>query len=219
MLDNDGACLPRGKISAALCDTPYARTFFNWSIVNNTIQRKNLIYYVDIDTLFSAYVAYYAPSSKYLDNLIIFKPRGRKIADIISNICSTEEENLSLVVIDSVSLLYELYSAQFGFGESTRIFSLYLAMLKNFAIDRDVTILVTSLARSKKSSIKNNWKTSYPGGRSLDAFSSAIFSLQTDPQIIEISVLKHPNNQLTSNKFMVDAPALSKFHLNHIKPN
>lgn len=203
-LDIDGAGLPGGKVSVAFCDTPSARIFFTSTLVNRTL-RDGVVCYIDLDTLFTAYVTYEVVEDHALDDLVIFNPNGEEVGDAVATVCSIMKSWVPLVVLDSASMLHYLSSSRFGFGEANRSLSLYLALLNEWAAKRGSSVLVTSLARSRRRAGASDWSISYPGGRALRRFGQAMFELHTIEDGVEVVVLKHAEKHLEGRRYKVEA--------------
>lgn len=182
-----------GKVNTLLSDTPYARTYFVWRIVSSSLKKGNLVYYVDLDTMFTAFLANIRPAS-LLDDLVIFNPDREEIQDVISQICSVRTHNPDLVVFDSITVFYHLCEAKGGFGDVNRMLGLYISLFQNFASKMNTTVLFSSLARAKYQ--KTSWSPSYPGGRVLKKRSELIFSLTSSSGSIGVTVVKHPESSL-----------------------
>ena len=87
-IDKDLAGFPENKLSFALCDNPSSRLFFAFNIVNHFVKEKKLIYYIDLDTIFSSYILNEHNSFSNSDDFVLFTPKRDQLSTIISNICS-----------------------------------------------------------------------------------------------------------------------------------
>ena len=200
-LDKDLAGFPKSKLSLVLCDNSFSRLFFTFNVINHLINKKNLIYYVDLDTLFTSYILNENNSFSNSEDLVLFTPKRNQLPNIISTICSMQNKKPSLVVFDSLNLLYHMTYINSNFGEANRVISLYLALLEQFAQDNNVTVLIFSLSRTTRKNTLTNWQSFYPGGLSIDSFSSAIFHVEHHFPSFNLTLLKHPSVSLMFKQY------------------
>lgn len=202
-LDHAVGGLLKGRVNTLLCDTPHARTCFTGRIVSACLKEGGLVYYVDLDTMFTAFLEHEAQPSFPLGDLVVFNPDGGELQDVLSKICSVKVHRPDLVVFDSVTMFYHMFDVEVGFGEINRMLGVYLSLLQGFASRTEAAILVTSLTRAKKlrASGRSSWSPSYPGGRVLAKRSELILSLTSREGVIEAKVVKHPNPSLQGNVY------------------
>ena len=186
--------LLKGRVNTLLCDTPYARTYFIWSVVSSCLKKGGLVYYIDLDTMFTAFLEQEARPTFPLDDLVVFNPDRGEIQDVLSQICSVRLHGPDLVVFDSVTVFYHLFEARVGFGEINRMLGVCLSLLQSFASRMNTAVLVSSLTRAKKLKApgRSLWSPSYPGGRVLTKRSELILSLKSGLGYIDVRVVKHP---------------------------
>ena len=200
-IDKDLAGFPENKFSFALCDNPSSRLFFAFNIVNHFVKEKKLIYYIDFDTIFTSYILNEHNSFSNSDDFVLFTPKRDQLSTIISNICSMQFEKPSLVIFDSLNLLYHSTYIRSNFGESNRIISLYLALLHQFAQDNDVNVLTFSLSRTTQKTDISKWQSFYPGGISIESFNSIIFHIEHQFPNFNVMILKHPSTSLMLKQY------------------
>ena len=200
-LDKDLAGFPENKLSLALCDNSSSRLFFAFNVVNHLINKNKLIYYIDLDTLFTSYILNENNSFSNSDDFVLFTPKRNQLNDTISSICSMQHKKPSLVVFDSLNLLYHTAYIRSNFGEANRVISLYLALLEQFAQNNDVHVLIFSLSKTARKNNLSNWKSFYPGGIPLESFSSAIFHVEHNFSSFNVTLLKHPSVSLLFKQY------------------
>ena len=110
-------------------------------------------------------------------------------------------EKPSLVIFDSLNLLYHSTYIRSNFGESNRIISLYLALLHQFAQDNDVNVLTFSLSRTTQKTDISKWQSFYPGGISIESFNSIIFHIEHQFPNFNVTILKHPSISLMLKQY------------------
>jgi hypothetical protein len=188
----------RDNINLVLFDNSFSRNFFIWKTVSSCLNRGGLVHYVDLDTIFTAYLEHEAKPRIPVDDLLIFNPSQAEINDVISRICSIRVHCPDLVVFDSVNMFYNLFQSGISFGELNRMLGVYLSLLQSFSTRMNTVVLITSLARAKKTdTASSSWSQSYPGGRVLTGRSGLIMSITVGVGYLRVRMEKHPNLILT----------------------
>ncbi|MEM1525330.1 MAG: hypothetical protein QW372_03205 [Nitrososphaerales archaeon] len=193
--------LMKGCINAILCNDPHIRTTLTRNIVYKTLERDELVVYIDLDTMFTISLEFEKLQAQNLDNLVISNPDDSNIDYIIAEVSSLNFPNLGLVVFDSINTFYHIFPSDVNYGKLNQKLGIYLFLLKKLAIRLNTRILILSLLRAKK--VLNSWIYSYAGGRVLNKMGDVIITLSKINNQVEIKLLKHPNKGLEGKAFFL----------------
>ena len=190
LLDDEG-------LNSLLYNEPFSKICFTCSVVSGFLQNGKVVY-LDLDTLFTAYVRngiFYADSG----HLEIFLPSENEFERMLSDICSLLNPDVKLVVVDSLNSFYHLYD-RMKIGSLNRLLSSYVSLLLNHTKRLGCKLLVTSMIRHKKAS---EWILAPSSKRLIEAKSSVILSAELVKGSLFINLLKHQPLKMDSKKLVI----------------
>ncbi|MEM3437677.1 MAG: hypothetical protein QXP55_03970 [Nitrososphaerales archaeon] len=185
--------LERSTLNVILSEDSFIKTLFISNIVNSSLKEGSVIY-IDLDTIFSAFLNLIIEETKYLDNLLILRPNSEDIENIMAYACSLFSPYIKLIVLDSITTLYYLLNSRVP-SDVNRKIGVYLSLLQSLANKLNIPVIITSMMRAKKAKQAESWLTSPTGGRTL-LRSKIVLKLNKILEHIEINVIKHRNNAL-----------------------
>ena len=189
--------LTQSGINTVLCVDQSSKSAFTSKVVSSALRNK-VVSYIDLDTAFSAYLRAGFITVQGTENLLLYTPEGKNIEKAVIQVCSVRHPTLGLLVFDSVTTFYHLFSDTADFGDLNRRIGLYLSMFQSLASRLNVAIVVISMLRAKKAvkSGVESWFPSASGGRVLAKSSTLIISLNEQHQKLRITMMKHPRSEL-----------------------
>ncbi len=160
--------------------------------------QKNVIY-LDLDTMFSAYLKAGLVRAQGVD--VYLPSEGRLITmlnDALAKI-DEEKEKCSLVIFDSVNSFYTMYYNSYyrrsekkrgggAGGNINHLLSVILMLLVRQGVSLGVPVLATSMLRFRK---EGGWKQSPASRRLLQKKSASRFEVERAGDEIVVRVLEH----------------------------
>ncbi len=192
--------LERSALNVILSEDSFVKTSFVGDIVEPSLEEGSVIY-IDLDTIFSAFLNLIIHSAKNLDNLLIFRPEIGDVGKTMAYVCSLFSPYIKLVILDSITTLYYLLDSKAP-SEVNRKIGVYLSLLQSLANKLNIPIIITSLIRAKRVKQAESWLTSPTGGRAL-LKSKVVLKLSKVFEYIEINVIKHDNDAFVGKTFKV----------------
>jgi len=120
---------------------PFLKTSFLSKIISIT---KNPVIFLDFDLLFSGYICsnIISPSQA----LTLFKPTRKNLLETIKTILLNLSEKKSILIIDSLNGLFNMYSDKKNAG---RLVNSFIMLFCSFAKMSDSHVLISGMARKK----------------------------------------------------------------------
>ena len=188
--------IEKSKLNILVSDDNFAKSYFNANVVYQVLKSGNSIAYLDVDTVFSAFLMNMMPDLPNAENLILFTPTSLNLEKTIVDICSLNVPYLKLIVIDSLTTFYHLLAPEYDPLSLNRKIGIYLNLLQRIAKNFNIPVIVTSMIRARKSkSGINHWSNS-PTESRLFPINDVILKLISKENYIEVSILKHRNISL-----------------------
>lgn len=131
---------------------PFLKTSFLNKVILTT---KYPIIYLDFDLLFSGYVTSNTISKS--KEMILYQPNRNKLLEIIKTILVEISEKKSMIIIDSLNGLFNLYHENKDAG---RLVNSYIMLFSSIAKNSNSCILISGLTRKKNN---EKWVLSITG--------------------------------------------------------
>jgi len=181
--------LEKNTLNSVLCKEPFVKAAF----LNKLIEYIDVpIFYLDFDLLYSGYVNSNMLPKKF--NVSLFSPSKNDWNYILKKILMMISNEKSIVIIDSLNGLYNLFD-----GKNIGRFVNTCIMLMVFvAKESGSSVLVTSLARKKDES----WVLSPTGRRIVDSKIMTSFYLKKQRSGITIDVIGNNESIINSIKLI-----------------
>lgn len=176
-------------IATFLCDDQELKIRFISKILETQYNKEKIIFYVDIDTMFTAFLEN-SKNLTYIQNVVIFRPKHDEFDDIVAEICSVNQTNIDWIVFDSVTSFHNLNGNLLDYSKSNRKIGLYLSVLRNIISNGGGKIIFTSMIRSRKKKGERLWEHSYAGGKLLERRSDLILRLGKQNNQLLVSSIK-----------------------------
>lgn len=193
--------ISQSRIVTLLCSDQWLKVNFISRFLSSRYPSDKLILYLDIDTFFTVFLED-LEKSNYVNRLLIFRVKPSNLSKIINEICSLNQSNIGTIILDSVTSYYHLYSIEVKASEVNRKLGVHLALLKMITERSQGRIILTSLKRSRKKIGEDSWQISYAGGKLLRIRSELILEITKKSELIEVSILKSPNNEGKKKMFL-----------------
>jgi len=180
----------KNTLNSVLCKEPFVKAVF----LNKLIEYTDLpIFYLDFDLLYSGYVNSNMLPKKV--NVSLFSPSKNDWNYILKKILMMISNDKSIVIIDSLNGLYNLFD-----GKNIGRFVNTCIMLMVFvAKESGSSVLVTSLARKKDG---EGWVLSPTGRRIVDSKIMTNFYLKKHRSGIIIDVIGNNESIIDSIKLV-----------------
>ena len=182
-------------INILLCDNPYGKTVFISKIITEILKGNNCVYYIDLDTSFTVYLQANLFHILNLEKLSVYHPNKFNLDNIISYLCSLNKKEGGVIILDSVSSIYHIFASEQKASNINLRLGLYLAFLQKFAVENKFSILITSMARSKKAN-QTSWVQTYSGGRVLMNKSEVIYKTIQKQKNLQVEVIRHRKSEI-----------------------
>lgn len=182
--------LEKSSLNVILSEDGFTKTFFAANIVDYVLGEGTVVY-VDLDTIFTAFLNTMIHDSENLDNLLIFQPDEQTVEKTMAQVCSLSSPYLKFIVLDSMTTLYHLFDGK-GPSDVNRKVSIYLSLLQSMSKRFDIPVLVTSMMRARRmgQTGPRPWLTSPTGGRAL-LRAKIVLKLSKTSSHINIDAIKH----------------------------
>lgn len=176
-------------INLLIADDALSRIYSLSAIVGSVEDGR--VIYMDLDTVFTAYIMHGIIKSKGMRIDIFIPDRGR-FEDLLAGICSSIADDTRLVVLDSIHGFYHLY-------QGVRVLMLnhlltsYISMLAMHVERYSVPLLVTSIRKTKIAGEQVDPGTKAYSSRYLWSRSSTVLSARyssRDNRLV-VQVMKH----------------------------
>ncbi|HVX02433.1 MAG TPA: hypothetical protein VHA09_04700 [Nitrososphaera sp.] len=199
---NLASLLSINGLNTLLFSDPYAKLYCTSMLVTAATAteggQKNVIY-LDLDTMFSAYLKAGLVRAQGVD--VYLPSEGRLITmlnDALAKI-DEEKEKCSLVIFDSVNSFYTMYYNSYyrrsekkrgggAGGNINHLLSVILMLLVRQGVSLGVPVLATSMLRFRK---EGGWKQSPASRRLLQKKSASRFEVERAGDEIVVRVLEH----------------------------
>jgi hypothetical protein len=183
-------------------DNPYAKLCF----IARLISQYRKIIYIDLDTMFTAYVkaGLLLENIKTVHKVIkIYMPSEGKFESVLGDTIESMSDS-SIVIFDSVNSFYNMYYDKIDIGSGrgisnlNHLLSIFLMMLLKNGKPLNVPILVTSMIRYRKDS---EWVQSPASKRLLQKKSAVNLNVaMINGDDLSVEIITHP---VLSSKTMV----------------
>ncbi|NWG09408.1 MAG: hypothetical protein HXX80_03710 [Nitrososphaerales archaeon] len=182
--------LEKSSLNVILSEDGFTKTLFAANMVDYAL-REGSVVYIDLDTIFTAFLNIMIHDSENLDNLLIFQPDEQTVEKTMAQVCSLSSPYLRFIVLDSMTTLYHLFDGKAP-SDVNRRMSIYLSLLQSMSERFDIPILVTSMIRARRmrQTGPRPWLTSPTGGRAL-LRAKIVLKLSKTSSHIDIDVIKH----------------------------
>ncbi|MDE1766809.1 MAG: hypothetical protein KGI27_11140 [Thaumarchaeota archaeon] len=170
--------LSQKQINSVLYSDPFLKAGFISKLVSET---KNDVLYVDLDLLYSGYIASGALTVQ--ENLILYQPSGDDINDILTEILVKASMSQVLIIVDSINGLYNVlnYKKQAGKAVASIVMLLASTIRKT-----NSSIVIASMARYKR---EEGWVLSPTGKRFIETKNSKKILLEHGKEGIIVNLL------------------------------
>jgi hypothetical protein len=193
---NCGNLIKASELNIILSDDNFSKSYFNLIVISQILKKGCSVAYMDIDTVFSAFLPHMNLSLPDAGNLILFTSDSSNLEKTILQLCSVKLPYLGLVVIDSLTILYHVLSKEYNPSILNRKIAVYLSLLQNFANRQGIPVIVTSMTRSKiKSKKDQSWFLSPTGDRFFSKLNN-VLKLSNIRNNIKINIIRHSNSHL-----------------------
>jgi len=182
--------LEKNTLNSVLCKEPFVKASF----LNKLIEYTDVpIFYLDFDLLYSGYVNSNMLQKKF--NVSLFSPSKNDWNYILKKILMMISIEKSIVIIDSLNGLYNLFDGK-NIG---RFVNTCIMLLVFVAKESGSSVLVTSLARKKEG---EGWVLSPTGRRIVDSKIMTNFYLKKQRSGITIDVIGNNESIINSIKLI-----------------
>jgi hypothetical protein len=182
--------LEKNTLNSVLCKDPFVKATF----LNKLIEYTDVpIFYLDFDLLYSGYVNSNMYPKKL--NVSLFSPSKNDWNYILKKILMMISNEKSIVIIDSLNGLYNLFDGK-NIG---RFVNTCIMLLVFIAKESGSSVLVTSLARKKDG---EGWVLSPTGRRIVDSKIMTNFYLKKQRSGITIDVIGNNESIINSIKLV-----------------
>lgn len=149
--------LAHGQLNSIIYSDPFLKIGFVSSLVHET---KNAVLYVDLDLLYSGYVASGAIAD--YENLVLYQPTEETIEGLLTEIVIRASTSQVLIIIDSINGLFNILNYKKDVG---RVVASIMMLLASIIRKTDSTLVIASMARYKK---EEGWILSPTGKRLIE---------------------------------------------------
>jgi len=182
--------LEKNTLNSVLCKEPFVKASF----LNKLIEYTDVpIFYLDFDLLYSGYVNSNMLQKKF--NVSLFSPSKNDWNYILKKILMMISNEKSIVIIDSLNGLYNLFDGK-NIG---RFVNTCIMLLVFVAKESGSSVLVTSVARKKEG---EGWVLSPTGRRIVDSKIMTNFYLKKQRSGITIDVIGNNESIINSIKLI-----------------
>lgn len=182
-------------MNTLLYSDPFAKICFTCSVA---AALKGKVVYLDLDTVFTSYVR-----NRICDvdpeNIEIFLPGMNEFEPMLAAICSHMDDDVELVVMDSLNSFYHLYD-KIKIGVLNQLLGTYISLLLNHTRRVGCKLLVTSMIRHKKAA---EWILAPSSKRIVDARSTVILDAELTSMGLIIHIQKDQPLKLYSKRLVV----------------
>jgi hypothetical protein len=200
---NCDSLIKSSELNIILSNDNFSKSYFNLIVISQILKKGGSVAYMDIDTVFSAFLPHIDLSLPEAGNLILFTSNSSNLEKTIIQLCSIKLPYLGLVVIDSLTILYHVLSKEYNPSILNRKIALYLSLLQNFANKQGIPIIVTSMTRSKiKSKKYRSWFLSPTGDRFFSKLNN-VLKLDNIRNNVKINIIRHSNSDLNGKIFLI----------------
>ncbi len=169
--------LSQVQINSVLYSDPFVKAGFISKLVSEV---KTSVLYLDLDLLYSGYVASGTIASQ--DNLTLYHPSKDTISDILTEILVKASTSQVLVVIDSINGLFNILHKK-DVGKAVASIIVLLASITRVTKSY---IVISSMARYKK---EEGWVLSPTGKRFIETKNSKKILLEQGKEGIIVNLL------------------------------
>jgi len=170
--------------------------FLKQNFLNKIILTTNYpVIYLDIDLLFSGYV-----TSKIItpnQGLTIFQPNRQKLLDIIKTILLEISKKKSMLIIDSLNGLFNLYHENKDAG---RLVNSYIMLFVSIAKNSNSKVIISGMTRRKNN---EEWVLSITGRHVFESKKMTLIQLERKNSNIIANLLDGKN--LPQKSFSIPA--------------
>jgi len=200
---NCDSLIKASELNIILSNDNFSKSYFNFIVISQILKKGCSVAYMDIDTVFSAFLPHIDLSLPEAGNLILFTSNSSNLEKTIMQLCSIKLPYLGLVVIDSLTILYHVLSKEYNPSILNRKIALYLSLLQNFANRQGIPVIVTSMTRSKiKSKKDQSWFLSPTGDRFFSKLNN-VLKLGNIRNNVKINIIRHSNCYLKGKIFLI----------------
>lgn len=164
--------LKKNVMTSILCNEPFTKAIFLAEFIKQTTIP---IIYLDFDLLYSGYIV--SNIFEKRNNVTIFSPSKNDLEDILKKVLTKLSLERSIVIIDSLNGLYNLFDDK----DIGRLVNAYIMLLGFVAKESDSNVLFVSMARKKED---EGWVLSPSGRHVVDAkLITKVFLKRNDSRI------------------------------------
>lgn len=186
-----GEFLSGDRVNSIIYSDPFLKAGFVSKLVG---EMKIPVLYIDLDLLYSGYVASGALPSQ--PNVTLYQPTDETIASVITDVLAKASMSQALVVVDSVNGLFNILHYRKQAGKTVASLVMLIASL---ARNTKSVIVITSMARFRK---QEGWVLSPTGSRFIETKNSKKILLEQGKEGIVVSLLDD------SAKFLLPAGSI-----------
>jgi hypothetical protein len=181
--------LEKNTLNSVLCKEPFVKAAF----LNKLIECIDVpVFYLDFDLLYSGYVNSNMFPKKF--NVSLFSPSKNDWNHILKKILMMISNEKSIVIIDSLNGLYNLFDSK----NVGRFVNTCIMLLVFVAKESGSSVLVTSLARKRD----EGWVLSPTGRRIIDSKIMTNFYLKKQKAEMTIDVIGNNESIINSIKLI-----------------
>lgn len=169
--------LSQVQINSVLYSDPFVKAGFISKLVSEV---KTSVLYLDLDLLYSGYVASGTIPSQ--DNLTLYHPSKDTISDILTEILVKASTSQVLVVIDSINGLFNILHKK----DVGKVVASIIVLLASITRVTKSYIVISSMARYKK---EEGWVLSPTGKRFIETKNSKKILLEQGKEGIIVNLL------------------------------
>lgn len=181
---NPDSVLSKKGLNTLLFSDPYAKLCCTAAFA----ARGNALY-VDLDTMFSAYLN---AGIVKADDIDVYLPSGGRFVEMLGDVLA-RMQGRSLVIVDSINSFYALHYGYYrrnerAGGNLNHLLSVLLMLLVRQGVSLGVPVLATSMLRFRK---EGGWKQSPASRRLLQKKSAARMEAERTGDAVTLKVLFH----------------------------
>ena len=175
------------RINSILYDDPFLKAGF----ISKLVQDIDIdILYLDLDLLYSGYIASGILSSK--ENVALFQPSVENLGKILTEVLVKSSLSQTLIIVDSLNGLFNILNRKKDVG---RVVTSTIMLLSSIAQITNSYVIIASMVRYKK---EEGWILSPTGKRLIETKNSKKILLEYDKDGIVLNLLTDSSKLLLS---------------------
>ena len=187
--------LPRPSLTWISAPDTFSNSALLFQLSNSVLNAGGSVEYIDLDTVFSAYLCSGIMNVKKSEGLTVVRPQASGIHKVMAQVLSSEIDKYDLVILDSLTAFYHLCSNGRTLRKTSILIGSYLALFKSMSLRQNSRLIVTSLLSSRRVPEQEGggWIAVPTGKRILTKISDVTLETITDTSEIVVKVVSHPN--------------------------